>query len=124
MKKNIDYKTIVVTLPSGSSSVDSTSIKMPDGKIVGIAATSTGNEPREIINLSVLNNGNEVVRPADLSFSTQQSGAGFLNSMRPVDFDGGYEYNVRLTAYTPSRANDIVVQVIFAVVNKNEQDIC
>ena len=97
---------------------------MPDGKVIGIAVVDTGNTNNELINLSILNNGNEVLSPSDLSFSKQQPGGGFLNSLRPVDFSGGYEYNVRLTAYTPSRANDVTVQVLFAVVPNQELSSC
>ena len=122
--KKFETKIIKVTLPAANSTVDSTSIKMPDGKVIGIAVVDTGNTNNELINLSILNNGNEVLSPSDLSFSKQQPGGGFLNSLRPVDFSGGYEYNVRLTAYTPSRANDVTVQVLFAVVPNQELSNC
>lgn len=122
--KKFETKIIKVTLPAANSTVDSTSIKMPDGKVIGIAVVDTGNTNNELINLSILNNGNEVLSPSDLSFSKQQPGGGFLNSLRPVDFSGGYEYNVRLTAYTPNRANDVTVQVLFAVVPNQELSNC
>ena len=122
--KKFETKIIKVTLPAANSTVDSTSIKMPDGKVIGIAVVDTGNTNNELINLSILNNGNEVLSPSDLSFSKQQPGGGFLNSLRPVDFSGGYEYNVRLTAYTPNRANDVTVQVLFAVVPNQELRSC
>ena len=122
--KKFETKIIKVTLPAANSTVDSTSIKLPDGKVIGIAQVNTGNTTGELINLSILNNGNEVLSPSDLSFSKQQPGAGFLNSLRPVDFSGGYEYNIRLTAYTPSRANDITVQVLFAVISNQEFSNC
>lgn len=122
--KKFETKIIKVTLPAANTTVDSTSIKMPDGKVIGIAQVNTGNATNELINLSILNNGNEVLSPSDLSFSKQQPGGGFLNSLRPVDFAGGYEYNVRLSAYTPSRANDVTVQVLFAIVPPHEISNC
>ncbi|MVO09752.1 hypothetical protein GOQ30_11340 [Flavobacterium sp. TP390] len=122
--KKFETKIINVTLPAANSTVDSTSIKLPDGKVIGIAQVNTGNTSGEIINLSILNNGNEVLSPSDLSFSKQQPGGGFLNSLRPVDFEGGYEYNIRLSAYTPSRANNITVQVLFAVVTNQDSSKC
>ena len=122
--KKFETKIIKVTLPAANATVDSTSIKMPDGKVIGIAQVNTGNSTNELINLSILNNGNEVLSPSDLSFSQQQPGGGFLNSLRPEDFAGGYEYNVRLSAYTPSRANDVTVQVLFAIVPPHEISNC
>ena len=118
--KKFETKIIKLTLPAANATIDSSSIKLPDGKVIGIGVVDYGNSTGELINLSILNNGNEVVSPSDLSFSKQQPGGGFLNSLRPVDFDGGYEYNVRLSAYTAARATDVTVQVLFAIVPKNE----
>ncbi|WP_130735507.1 hypothetical protein [Flavobacterium sp. J27] len=118
--KKFETKIIKVTLPAANGTIDSSSIKMPDGKVIGIGVVVSGNSTQELINLSILNNGNEVLSPSDLSFSKQQPGGGFLNSLRPVDFDGGYEYTVRLSAYTAARPTDVTVQVLFAVVPKND----
>jgi hypothetical protein len=116
----ITYKTINVTLAANSQTAEK-GTKIPSGKIIAIGTVSKGNTDGEIIDLSLLDNNNEILSPCDLSFSEKTSGGRWIDSMRPVNLDGGREIDAKLYAYTSSRANEIKVQVLFAVLeDKNE----
>jgi len=116
----ITYKTINVTLAAASQTAEK-GTKIPSGKIVAIGAVIKGNADDEIIDLSLLDNNNEMLPPCDVSFSERTAGGRWIDSMRPVNLDGGREVDVKLYAYTSSRATDIQVQVLFAIIeDKNE----
>ncbi len=116
----ITYKTINVILDAASQTAEK-GTKIPSGKIVAIGAVIKGNADDEIIDLSLLDNNNEMLPPCDVSFSERTAGGRWIDSMRPVHLDGGREVDVKLHAYTSSRANDIQVQVLFAIIeDKNE----
>ncbi len=109
-----DYTTVNVTIdandPSGNNSV-----RVPDGEVVAIGAICN-TEPTEIINLSLLDNNNEILRPSDVRFSQKTSGGDWLSCLRPVsDISGGRDITARLTALTATRAKDYTVQVLFMI---------
>lgn len=116
----ITYKTINVTLPAASQSAEK-GTKIPAGKIIAIGTVTKGNANAEIIDFSLLDNNNEILSPADLSFSEKTSGGRWIDSMRPVNLDGGREIDAKLYAYTSSRAADIKVQVLFAVLEDKSE---
>lgn len=107
-----DYVTANVTL-AATTVLGNESLSVPEGKVVGIAAVIAGNTEDRIINLSILNNGSEVVRPADVRFSEKTNGGSFVDSVRPVSFIGGRSFEVRLNALTASATEAITVQVLF-----------
>lgn len=113
-KKTYNYETVEVTLNSGSVLANA-NIAIPDGKVVAIAAIVAGDTENRIINLSVLSNGNEAVRPADVRFSQKTNAGTFIDSMRPVDFLGGRVYETRLVASSLSATQTITVQVLFMI---------
>ena len=82
---------------------------------MAIAAIVAGDTENRIINLSVLSNGNDVVRPADVRFSQKTNAGTFIDSMRPVDFLGGRVYETRLVASSLSATQTITVQVLFMI---------
>lgn len=113
----ITYKTINVTLPAASQSAEK-GTKIPSGKIVAIGTVIKGNTDEEIIDFSLLDNNNEILPPADVKFSEKTSGGRWIDSMRPVELDGGREIDAKLYAYTSNRAADIQVQVLFAILEE------
>ncbi|MBC7748119.1 MAG: hypothetical protein H7Z76_06010, partial [Methylotenera sp.] len=66
-----------------------------------------------IIDLSILQNNQEIVRPSDVRFSEKTNGGTFKDSLRPINFDGGKTYEVKLVANAISNANTVTVQVLF-----------
>jgi hypothetical protein len=116
---NITYKTINVTLPAASQTA-SKGIKIPSGKIIAIATVVQGNSANEIIDLSLLDNNNEILAPCDVKFSEKTAGGRWIDSMRPVGLDGGREVDAKLYAYTSTRSTDIKVQVLFAIIEENK----
>lgn len=109
-----EYVTANITLaPNTALSTDK--IFIPDGNVVAIAAIVAGNPESRIINLSILDNGNEVIKPADVRFSTKTSGGSFRESMRPVNFSGGRNFETKLVANTASATEAITVQVLFLI---------
>lgn len=114
MFEKIKYETVNISLPINTA-IASEKISIPDGKVVAMATTPIVNIENRIINLSVLDNGNEVIKPADVRFSEKTSGGTFKESMRPVTFDGGRSFEVKLVANTTSATEAITVQVMFLI---------
>lgn len=112
-----EYERVNVVLPANAttSSFDGSMVSLPQGKVVAIGAVVAGNTANRIIDLSVLNNNNEVVKPCDVRFSERTAGGEFKNSLRPVGFIGGKVFEVRLVALEASTTETITVQVIFMI---------
>lgn len=109
-------ESVTVNVPlAANSAIGSEKISIPDGNVVAIAAIVAGNTENRIINLSVLDNGNEVIKPADVRFSQKTSGGNFKESMRPVTFQGGRSFETKLVANTTSVTESIIVQVMFLI---------
>lgn len=114
MDKRYEYVTADVFLVKATN-IKSTNIDIPSGRVVAMGAVMAGNSENRIINLSILNNGNEVIKPADYRFSEKTSGGDYLQSLRPVDFDGGRLYETKFYAPVASVAENLNFQVIFVV---------
>lgn len=112
-----EYERVNVVLPANAttSSIDGSTVALPQGKVVAIGAVVAGNTENRIIDLSILNNNNEVVKPCDVRFSEKTSGGEFKNSLRPVAFIGGKIFEARLVALQASATQTITVQVIFMI---------
>lgn len=114
MNQKFEYIAEVVTLPSASN-IGTGEVRIPDGRCIAIGAVVSGNDDNEIINLSLLENGNAILKPADVRFSEKTNGGNFVQSLRPVDLTGGRMTTIVLQALTASRATDVKVQVLFMV---------
>lgn len=112
-----EYEKVNVVLPVNAvvSISDTGRIRLPEGKVVGMAAIIAGDTENRIIDLSVLDNNNEIVRPCDVRFSQKTNGGTFKDSMRPVAFIGGRNVEARLVALSLSTTQAITVQVIFMI---------
>lgn len=89
---------------------------IPSGKVVAMGAIAAGDTENRIINLSVLNNGNEVIKPCDFRFTEKTSGGDWMQSLRPVNFDGGRLYETRFNAPNgASTLEDLNFQVIYVI---------
>jgi len=112
-EKIYEYVTANVTISAGNiMAQDKTFI--PDGKVVAIGTALAGNFGNAIVNLSILDNNNEVIKPSDVRFSEKTNGGTFKDSLRPVYFLGGKTYESRLVALQPLAAN-VTVQVLFMI---------
>lgn len=114
MDSNVEYVSVDVSL-AANVGLASEKISIPDGKVIAIAAIVAGNTENRIINLSVLDNGNEVIKPADVRFSQKTSGGSFKESMRPVNFNGGRSFETKLVANAISTTQAVTVQVLFLI---------
>ena len=114
---DFEYEKVDVVLPANSvvSTSDTGKIRIPEGKVVAIGAIVAGDTENRIINLSILDNNNEVLRPCDVRFSAKTAGGSFKDSLRPVAFIGGRNYEARLVALAPSATETITVQVLFMI---------
>ena len=112
-----EYVRVNVDLPANAtmSNIDNSRVPIPQGIVVAMAAILGGNAEERIIDLSVLDNNNEVVRPCDFRFSEKTAGGTFKDSLRPVSFTGGRSLEVRLVALQPSATKSITVQVLFMI---------
>ncbi|ESU28392.1 hypothetical protein FLJC2902T_17470 [Flavobacterium limnosediminis JC2902] len=114
MNRRFEYVTVVITLLAAASSGEA-EVRLPDGKCVAIGAVTSGNDDNEIINLSCSENSTVVLKPADVRFSEKTNGGNFVESLRPIDLDGGKTITASLNALTNSRATDVKVQVLFMI---------
>lgn len=114
---NYTYEKVNVVLPVNAtmSSSDTGRIRLPEGKVVAIGAIVAGDTEDRIIDLTILDNNNEIVRACDVRFSEKTSGGSFKDSLRPVDFIGGRTYEARLVALAPSTTKTITVQVLYMI---------
>ncbi|MFN3753315.1 hypothetical protein [Flavobacterium sp.] len=113
---NKRYEFVVANVFLAKTTVLGTiNLDVPSGKIVAIGNVIAGDPENRIINLSILNNGNEVLKPADYRFTEKTNGGDWLQSLRPVDFDGGRMYETRYTAPAASATEDLNFQVLFVI---------
>jgi hypothetical protein len=112
-----EYERVNVTLLVNTtiSSINGSTLTLPQGKVVGIAAIVAGDTEDRVIDLSILNNNNEVVKPCDVRFSEKTNGGTFKDSMRPVAFIGGKVFEARLVSLVPSTTKNVTVQVLFMI---------
>lgn len=115
MNPKFEHITIDVVLPANSATAVSEPQRIPDGRCVAIGAVVSGNTNNEIINLSLKQNTNEVLKPADVRFFEKTNGGIFVHSLCPVDIDGGRAITVVLNALVDVRPNPVTIQVLFMV---------
>ena len=109
-----EYVTKEVTVLDKVSSNEE-DIRVPDGRVVRMGVVLRGNTEDRMVNVSILDSNNEIVRPAEVRFFEKASGGNFLDGFMPVDFDGGRTYQVRVTPTTESVSDDITAQFILIV---------
>lgn len=107
------HKKLNVTIPNGGT-INDNRIKVPKGTCVGMAVINTGADPDQFIDLTVLDNGSEVVEGSDYRFYKKTNGGKWLDSLRPMRFDCNRDLTVRLSSDTAVAA-DFKVQVIFLI---------
>lgn len=110
----IDYRTINLTLPADTSQTEA-DLKVPAGLVCAIGTITEGNTNGEIIDLSIAENGNDVLRPCDVRFSEPKSAGRWIDALRPTTIDGGRTLTFKLNAYTANRPNAVKVQVLIAI---------
>lgn len=112
----ITYEFIDIVLDKASATAKVKSSNLPDGIITHCALVQSGNTDNEIIDFGLYRQNNEVLRGGDLRFSEKTANGNFLDSLRPVSgVDGGGSLEVRLTAKTDTRTNDVAVQVMLVI---------
>lgn len=114
-----EYETVNVSL-AVNTVLSNENVTIPAGKVVAIAAVVAGNTEDRIINLSILQNNQDVVRPADIRFSEKTNAGTFKDSMRPVDFLGGRTFEARIVANSASLTEAVAVQVLFMIEKPNQ----
>lgn len=108
-----EHKKVNLTIVLGTAIAESV-IKLPAGTCVGMGAISTGNDPTKFVDLSVLDNGSELVEGSDYRFFVKTNGGRWIDGLRPMSFDCNREVTVRLAAAS-NLAADLSVQVIFVI---------
>ena len=107
-----DYVTVDVTI-TVNTTIGSENVSIPDGNVVAMGVVVAGNTEARIINLSILQNNTEIIKPADVRFSEKTSGGTFKDSLRPVSFPGGRKFEAKIVATTVSALEKVSVQVLF-----------
>ena len=109
-----EYVTVDVAIPANTTS-GIERVFVPDGNVVAIGVVVAGNTESRIINLSILQNNNEVLKPADVRFSEKTNGGTFKDSLRPVDFQGGRTFEAKVVSTSVSTTQEVSVQVLFMI---------
>jgi hypothetical protein len=92
------------------------SLRIPDGKVVRMGVVLKGNTQDRLINASVLDNNNEIIKPIEVGFLQKTASGSFLEGFMPVEFDGGRTYDVKLTALVlPTGGQEPVAQFVFII---------
>jgi hypothetical protein len=113
-EKTYEYVTANIVLGVNESQ-DSDKVTIPAGRVIAIGAIVAGNTGSRIINLSILQNNQEIIRPADVRFTQKTSGGTFKNSLRPVDFEGGRTFEAKVVATAASATEEVAIQVLFMI---------
>lgn len=97
-------------------------VRLPNGKVVRMGVVLFGPEQglARNINVSILDNNNEIVKPLDYRFAEKTAGGNFLDGFMPVDFEGSKNYQARLTTTEVDNVNDVTAQFIFIVEKPNQ----
>jgi hypothetical protein len=112
----IQTETVNITLMQTTYQKDEP-IHIPEGHVVAMGIVVGGDTEGRIIDFTLLDNNNQVVRTADIRFSEKTNGGTFRDSLRPVDFRGGKTFQARLTTDKASSTIDVATQVLFVVEN-------
>ena len=113
---NYVHKKINITVPLGQT-LGEGRIRLPEGQCLGMGVISTGNDPAQFVDLSVLDNGSEIVEGSDYRFYVKTNGGKWIDSLRPITFNCNRTVDVRLAA-TTALAAALNVQVIFVIVQQ------
>lgn len=109
-----EYATIDVTLLKNTL-IGQEVINIPDGRVVAMGVVLAGDPEDRIINVGVFDNNNETVKTADYRFSEKTNGGTYKDSLRPVDFSGGKNYQIRLLSNDASATENVTAQVLFMI---------
>jgi hypothetical protein len=109
-----DYVTVDVVVQSNTT-IGSETVLVPDGNVVAMGVVVAGNTQSRIINLSILQNNQEVIKASDVRFSEKTSGGSFKNSLRPITLPGGRTYEAKMVATTVSATEKVSAQVLFMI---------
>jgi hypothetical protein len=113
---NYLHKKLNLTIAAGSALIENR-LRLPAGKCVGMAAIKTGAAPDEFVDLTVLDQGSELVEGSDYRFYEKTSAGGWIDSLRPMRFDCNRDVTVRLSSNNVLAA-EFKVQVIFLIVQE------
>jgi hypothetical protein len=113
-KINFQQEVINVTVANGQS-IGTGRLRLPSGKCVGVAVAKRGNDHTDFVDFAVKDNGREIVKAADYSFSEKTNAGKWLDSVRPMAFDCNRVVDVEFTTPTVMAA-DIKFQVLFFII--------
>ena len=113
-KINFEQEVINVSIAAGQA-IGTGRLRLPSGKCVGMAVAKKGNDHTDFIDLTVKDNGREIVEAADYSFSEKTNAGKWLDSVRPLSFDCNRVVDVEFTTPTVLAA-DIKFQVLFFII--------
>lgn len=119
MNKRYEHITTNVLLPANTITMEE-DVRIPKGRVIAMGVLLIGTMINRFINMSVLDNNNEVVKPLDARFAEKTTGGDFLDCFMPVDFDGSRTYQARLTATAVDNVNAVSAQFIFIVEKDSE----
>lgn len=108
-----DYQTLDVLVEKGFPMIQR-EVRIPDGEIIGIGVVAAY-DPGQMVNFSLLDNNNEVLRPASTKFCEKTNGGDWVSSLRPVNIAGARTLTARFTIPSGDIGFDTPYQVLFCI---------
>ncbi|WP_291866649.1 hypothetical protein [Maribacter sp.] len=114
---NIVYKTINLTIQPNQNFAE-VKTSLPYGKCIGMTIiTTTTPEPNEIVNLTILDGGNEIVEGSDFRLSKKTTAGKWIDSLRPMSFNCNRNITTRLSSENPLPGG-LKTQVLYYIIQQ------
>lgn len=115
--KKVIWKTLRVVMPVGETYAEG-DISLERGERI-LAAAVASKSPGQLVSLGLYENSMEVSAPMDLQFWERSNAGKFLDGFKPLDYSGGGTVQAKLNAKTAIAAEDLQVEMVFAIIQES-----
>ena len=117
--EKVIWKTLRVAFPVGQDYTEK-EISLEKGKRI-VAAIATNQDPSQLVNLGLYENGQEISAPMDLDFWRRSNAGQFLDGFKPLGYTGGATISARLSTTRPlATATDLEVEIVFGIIQEDK----
>lgn len=108
------WKTIRLSLAVGETLAEK-EITLDKGKRI-VSAVAKNRETAELVSIGLFENGNEVSTPMNLEFWERSNSGQYLDGFKPIEYNGGSQISVRLSANAPITVAALEIEVAFGII--------
>lgn len=117
-RSKFNFHTVNFSFASGSAGSTISSGRLPEGKVIGAALYHAGNEPAEIVNLTLRQGGSQLFYGSDIRDWKRRSGGDYVSSQKPLNQEGARDYDLEFSVNGTLSA-DFKGQVVFTILKPN-----